>query len=355
MIAGFVVLHISTSALPEYTTTVINLPSFWGTTVFRHAIYDKDRHQLTAHAPSSAMRKQHYVVHVMGNSTFSTRLPISVPGITCVVDEGHPHTSGSIGHFSRRLLPWYSVEQFENEPICHRFFFTRTPKVPLSPWFVYMQDLVTDGRPLAYPEDLHDKLTVFEELRLNYKTKWFKNPAEALAFKLKAWGRFGLLHAANRTCLYTRSNGRNPVNMAEVLSELQSTFGTVHHLSFDNGTAVRDQVSGFYSCKLMVSPHGSHNANVLFMQPGSAFLEMNPYKFFHGTYSQLGRVGGVKSVPCRNNIPVNRTKLLPWAQLNDVQCQGIKMCRIRSRHGKYIVNMSDFRKSISNWRKICDR
>ena len=38
-----------------------------------------------------------------------------------------------------------------------------------------------------------------------------------------------------------------------------------------------------------MSVHGSHNANVMWMRPGSAFMELNPHKFFYSSYQEVHR------------------------------------------------------------------
>lgn len=320
----------------------VHVTSYWETTIFHNITYVKhsNRFYLAAtNVPLRAARARYLpVVRVIDSVLRGNYRGFLVSSRTCVVDEGHPHSSGSLGHFARRLLPWYSIESFENAPLCERFFLTRTPRVPLSPWFSFILKLVTEDRIVLYADDLHE-YTTFDTLKINYRVDWFKNPAEALSFKMKAWGHLGLSHVANSTCLYLRSNGRNAVNHEEVLNFMKSNFVTTV-ISFTNITSVFAQASAFYDCKLLVSPHGSHNANVLFMQPGSLFVELNPYKFYHKTYNKLGTLGGVTSIPSRRNVPVNARLLEPWQSLTDVQCHGIKACRTRARHGQFIANVS---------------
>ena len=43
----------------------------------------------------------------------------------------------------------------------------------------------------------------------------------------------------------------------------------------------RLQVATFAECDLMVSVHGSQNANLMFMRRGAAFMEINPFKFLY--------------------------------------------------------------------------
>ena len=54
-----------------------------------------------------------------------------------------------------------------------------------------------------------------------------------------------------------------------------------------------NQVRLFASCDLLVSVHGSHNANVMWMRAGAAFMEVNPRKFYYASYNELATVAGV--------------------------------------------------------------
>lgn len=61
------------------------------------------------------------------------------------------------------------------------------------------------------------------------------------------------------------------------------------------------QVREFASCDALCSVHGSQNANVMFMRPGSSFMEINPYKFFYSSYEALATVANVRYMPSRLN------------------------------------------------------
>lgn len=320
-------------------SAVSNEDSYWKTSLFSNVVFTTAQpEKLFVILNGSSLRRNGYVIHadphleVQGGK-------LHIAGTSCIVDEGHPHTSGSLGHFARRMLPWFSIEVFDGAPQCDAFFFTRTPKQPLSAWFNFVQQLVTGDRVLLYPSDL-GTLTILDAMKLNYKSGWFRNPAEAQLFQRMAWGRLGLSMPATGTCYFIRRNGRNPENLEEVLTLLKS-FGPVTILSFDNNTSVKEQASGFFRCSVLLSPHGSHNANVMFMQPGSTFIELNPHKFYHGVYNKLAKLVGVAVFPTRRNIAVHTSRLATWAQLDDLQCQGVALCRIRARNGKYMVNITD--------------
>ena len=49
------------------------------------------------------------------------------------------------------------------------------------------------------------------------------------------------------------------------------------------------QVAAFAQCDVLASVHGSQNANVMWMRPGAAFMELNPHKFFYSSYQEVHR------------------------------------------------------------------
>ena len=56
------------------------------------------------------------------------------------------------------------------------------------------------------------------------------------------------------------------------------------------------------TCNLnQVSVHGSHNANVMWMRPGAAFMEVNPRKFYYASYHDLATVAGLLFLQSRRN------------------------------------------------------
>ena len=125
------------------------------------------------------------------------------------------------------------------------------------------------------------------------------------------------------------------------------------------------QLSVFASCDLMVSVHGSQNANVMFMRAGAAFMELNPHKFFYSSYEALSSISRVLYLPSRHNIIADASNLSQsvkkqdaykkkkeaflreFGKRNDVQCQEISRCRALSRNFPTIINMSDFEREFA--------
>lgn len=350
-------LSVAIACVVESNVSFVqHINSFWETSRFQNIVFIRPRKQWVAKTITLTLRRV---------SAYSDYRPLGEPivyqspslnlcaatsrilGVTCIVDEGHNHSTGSLGHFSRRMLPWLSLELFDHAP-CDQFFFTRTPKVPLSPWFTFVMQLVVDGRQKLYPEDI-DAITAFDEVKINYKREWFRNQVEARYFQQKAWSWLGLHGAPSKYCLYVRQNGRNPENMDSVYRLMVHMYNHVTVLSFNQSFSVYQQAKGFYECKLLVSPHGSHNANIMFMQPGTGFMEMNAYMFYHHTYHSLANLAGLQYLPSRRNIPHNRVVYQQYSSLSDLQCQGITMCRLMSRRGKFFANLTDISNTLYNW------
>ena len=108
------------------------------------------------------------------------------------------------------------------------------------------------------------------------------------------------------------------------------------------------------SCDVLVSVHGSHNANVMWMYPGSAFIELNPYKFYYYSYESLAAVTGLLYVHSRNNSiamaalssPRDAVKagafVRKYGSWSDVRCQAVGGCRQQARSFPTLVNTSQF-------------
>ena len=131
-----------------------------------------------------------------------------------------------------------------------------------------------------------------------------------------------------------------------------------------------EQVSLFASCDLLVSVHGSHNANVMWMRPGSAFMEINPHKFFYSSYEQLAAVATLHYLPSRLN-EIERAALPPprlaqaeyftrkFSRWTDDRCQANGECRKMARNFPTRVNLTDaelhLRGAVSQLRGGCGR
>lgn len=188
----------------------------------------------------------------------------------------------------------------------------------------------------------------FETVKISYKmSTYFRNESEALSFKQSAWATSGvpfnssrreplswMTHHRIRGCLLQRVNGRNPSNLeairATVLAVLRNHLCTRPLGGQSEGGAVRggdaeaplvacaglaadseplgkvqvemvvpsehmdfaEQVRLFAGCDVLLSPHGSQNANVIFMQSG----EWKPYPS-HTACSMQGASSSLFTLP----------------------------------------------------------
>jgi hypothetical protein len=190
-------------------------------------------------------------------------------------------------------------------------------------------------------EDMGEKSRLcFDRVRITYRQgSYFRNPAEALVFKESAWAMSGMTASENlrralplrslehppvRCCYVVRSNGRNPSNVpaikAAVLTEVQgylrgsggdhsgsstlpvASRAYIEDVSPNENMSLAEQVRLFAACDVLVSPHGSQNANAIFMQPGSIFIELNMPKFYYFSYEAMAVAGGVRYVSSRHNM-----------------------------------------------------
>lgn len=311
-------------------------------------------------------------------------------GVSCVVDEVHPHASGSLAHFSKRILPWFFAYTLGHVR-CDRFLFPRTPAA-LEPWFRGVTDLAlgtandsvlggaVEAPPRLFMEQLRGR-TCLGAVRLLYRPHtYFVDEAEALAFKRRAWAHVGLgapparpagdaWRDAWRVCYLTRAPGRRLIRNAFNPSETKAAIAaalrqearrrgrrepavTMEDITPTPHTSFEDQVRMFARCDLLASPHGSQNANAIFMRPGSVFLEINPPKFFYFSYEALSRASGLHYVASRRNIALHVTKqpklqakfarrIRSFAHLNDTECQDVFACQDAARWIAFDVNLTD--------------
>lgn len=113
------------------------------------------------------------------------------------------------------------------------------------------------------------------------------------------------------------------------------------------------QVRIFASCDVLVSVHGSHNANAMWMRRGGGFLEINPFRFYYASYQALAAVTGLHYMPSRQNTIAmallprrERAKATAFAAAratwSDDQCQADGRCRKAARSFPTVVNLTSF-------------
>ena len=179
-----------------------------------------------------------------------------------------------------------------------------------------------------------------------------------------------------RACYFQRSEGSSAgrweggarliVNRQEVLAAMarlvaaHTPAGTLALVNVNSSSTFEQQVDTFARCDVLVSVHGSQNANAMFMRPGTAFMELNPHKFFYSSYEALSAVCRVLYAPSRRNSIATPAELglvpkkaaaftarasaftAEFGSWTDVQCQAQSRCRSLSRNFPTTINMTDF-------------
>eukprot|EP01138_Halocafeteria_seosinensis_P010533 gb/GECG01010755.1/.p1 GENE.gb/GECG01010755.1/~~gb/GECG01010755.1/.p1 ORF type:complete len:509 (+),score=38.61 gb/GECG01010755.1/:1-1527(+) len=270
-----------------------------------------------------------------------------VRGLTCIVEEKPTH--GPLAHFASAVLPY-----FDSKLPCQTYVFTKTPGSVVASRSTFYGLLTTLAlnrhSKMVFLNELHgNRLTCFEHIaRHDPSSNFFDSPEDALRFKKAAWDHLGFtVGPPRKVCLSFRSNGRNPLNFHDLFKLLEGKFGTVDILQFHSWMPIKTQAQTFYSCWLLVSPHGSHNMNLLFSQPASYFLEIDPPKFHFQMFEKLANKGGIHYLRTEG-VAAERGMGRPWQHLSTAECTKSKECRSYARESPYRVNLTDITILLGN-------
>eukprot|EP01138_Halocafeteria_seosinensis_P011057 gb/GECG01011293.1/.p1 GENE.gb/GECG01011293.1/~~gb/GECG01011293.1/.p1 ORF type:complete len:513 (+),score=33.44 gb/GECG01011293.1/:1-1539(+) len=265
-----------------------------------------------------------------------------VRGLSCIVSERPTH--GPLAHFVGQIFPY-----FEADFPCQTYVFPKTP-APLvkneDTFYGLVSKLTLDQTSnMLFPKDLYWRKNgvAFEHIAVlfNRISTMIRSSTSAMRFKRKAWHYLGFSQGGPRkTCLFKRSNGRNPENFNHLLELLENVFGKVDILHFNSKVPMKVQARGFYSCWLLVSPHGSHNINILFSQPGSYFLELSPPKYRSSMYQDFANRSGVHYLRTCGS-PAGNGAMKDWQDFSVSECMNNKLCRQSARETSYNVNLTE--------------
>jgi hypothetical protein len=303
------------------------------------------------------------------------------PGnLTFIADLRHAGTGPpGIAHFSKRILKlWALQRQQPSLPPVTQIAFPATTAVQLrSNWLRSMLQLIAPNARLIPSDNLLRKgpASCFSHVVGAAKTNtYFTRPEDANALRARVYE-----HAQIRAerapcvplcaCYFRRAEGvkngkweggpRTIANRAAVMALMAQLLrsaapgGHVREVSANSSHSFAQQAALFASCDLLVSVHGSHNANVMWMRPGASFMELNPYQFYYSSYEHLAHVVGLRYVPSRSNSVAMhllgpkdaakaRTFVRTYGAWSDVRCQGVGRCRQQARSFPTLVNMTDF-------------
>ena len=295
------------------------------------------------------------------------------PGVTFVADLAHRGATMGIAHFAKRILRLHGLRQRAAAyglPHIDRVTFPATSAAHLAhSWPSSMLRIIHPNVATESFEALTANDCCYETVIASAKENtYFVRRQDADALRERAYALAGLPLARDAcapvaVCYFQRSEGkpggrweggsRLIVNRRELLRQMRRAVdtlapgGVVRIVNINSSHTFAQQVATFASCDLMASVHGSQNANLMFMRPGTAFMELNPYKFLYRSYEQLCEVCGILSLPSRlNSIAVESRAATrfksEFGAFSDDACQQHRSCRSQSRNFPTLVNETDF-------------
>lgn len=376
-----------------------HLNDFWKTSIYRNVVFfDKqffvDLPEGKQDQASKIMRndvinnagkqgKGRPRIQMLEDSKYKAGRIIS--GTTCVVDERQEWTKNrGIAHFMKRLLPYFGyVANPSSNLKCDNIAFPGTPEIDSD----YLKSMVSLAVPSFtemnkqqillekdFKESNQAEPLIFEKLLIPFRRHtYFRNLDEAQQFREKAWEIAGVDPSQKRSkaqvCFYKRDEnegkGRSVANEQKLIKSLNaavakhSDYAKFSEISCNSHMTWKQQVQIWANCDAVISAHGSHNINMMFMRPGSTFVEMNPKMFFYEAYPNLAATVGLAYIGLRDSEWQDDTEDKQHSKdmavvqhfidqgVDDVKCQEIKACRTQSRNIPFAVNQQSFGEATS--------
>ena len=234
-------------------------------------------------------------------------------GTTFVADlrHGGGATMG-IAHFAKRILRLHALQRDAARyglPPVGRVAFPATSAAHLRhSWPASMLKLVAPTAAALPVDELSRTQCCFEHLVTSARENtYFLRRRDADVLRSAAYALAGVppmrsACAPLRGCYFQRSEGKQGgrweggarvvVNKLELLRLMREGFAAhgvvsaayaVDVVNINSTHTFGQQVALYASCVLMVSVHGSQNANLMFMRPGSAFMEVTRAPHHHLT------------------------------------------------------------------------
>lgn len=365
----------------------LNLRDVWSTSVYSGLCFDRNRWLLPVQrrpgVSAAAFRSPAFSRYPLQVKVVADRAKALAPrkaacwreGVTFVADlrHGGGATMG-IAHFAKRILRLHGLQQQAAAyglARVDRIAFPATSAAHLAhSWPSSMLQLIAPAAATLSVEQLTAAPCCYETVVASARENtYFVRERDADVLRSAAYARAGLSAvrpacAPLRVCYFQRSEGKPSgrweggarliANRAEVLQLMESIAASegqgarVRVVNINSTHTFDQQVALFAGCDLMVSVHGSQNANLMFMRPGAAFMEINPYKFYYSSYAELAAVSRVLYLPSRRNVIAVSGRSVTrfhrdYARFSDDDCQQHSRCRGLSRNFPTRVNATDFR------------
>lgn len=309
------VQHATSNAV--VTAEAAHLHDTWSTSVYSSLCFERKRwmllvQQRTGLPPASRFGSKAFaryplqvqIVNNRSQALADRKARCWKSGTTFVADlrHGGGATMG-IAHFAKRLLRLHGLQQQAATyglPHVERIAFPATSAAHLAhSWPSSMLKLVNPSASLVSVEALTGAECCYETVvAAARENTYFVRRAEQDLLRDAAYALAGVPLqrdpcAPVSVCYFQRSEGkpggrweggaRVIVNRRELLRLMAKAIaevapgGVVRLVNINSTHTFAQQVALFASCDLMASVHGSQNANLMFMRPGSAFMELNPY------------------------------------------------------------------------------
>lgn len=387
-------------ALPPYK----HLNDFWRSSIYRNVVFfdkkffvdlpegqeDQASKIMRQDVPNNAGKLGKGRPHISILEDSNYRSGRMVHGTTCVVDERQEWTKNrGIAHFMKRLLPYFGYVANPNSNLkCDNIAFPGTPELDSD----YLKSMVSLAVPSFTGMNKHQILLekdfkksnkaeplIFEKLLIPHRRHtYFRDLDAAQQFREKAWEVAGVDSSKKRSkgniCFYQRDpnegKGRSVANEEKLIKSLKaavakhSDWAKFSEISCNSHMSWKQQVRVWANCDTVLSAHGSHNINMMFMRPGSTFVEMNPKMFFYEAYPNLASTTGLAYIGLRDSEwqsdkndseedKNKHSKSMAVVQqfidqgVDDVKCQEITACRTQSRNIPFAVNEQSFNEATT--------
>lgn len=112
----------------------------------------------------------------------------------------------------------------------------------------------------------------------------------------------GCSPATMKATVLLRQESRPLWNLDEILEILTSAGYQVQSVTIDENTPYQNQVEIWAESDILLSVHGSHLNNQVFMKPGSYLLEIFPANFHHDEQRRAAVSTGVRYIEFRDNV-----------------------------------------------------
>ena len=167
---------------------------------------------------------------------------------------------------------------------------------------------------------IDSSITCFEEMvTIQPSRHFYRDASDATLFRSTAFASLGLPLKRQRACRLEELNvllwlrHDRPLWGREALRTALTELGLrVRDVSVAEDTPYADQVALFADADIVVSVHGSHLQNMVFLRPGAVLVEVYPTLFYHGGQRSLAdKVGEI------DYIEIAETQLVPEALVRE--------------------------------------